>query len=430
MADLAVDARPPASGARGVSVAGISLLFGALYFVQTVGDPTSGLIAQPIRSLLNADGASPAAIAGVMALLALPWAIKPLFALLSDFVPLLGSRRRSYLIASTALAALGLGAAYLVPLDGGDRWVLVTLLLLPTLGIAFSDVLADALMIEVGKPRGLTGRLQAVQWFAAWLALLLSGIVGGWLTSTGRHGVSFLLCAVLWTVSLVLALLFVREPPRAAGAGELRSTAAALRSAVSVPGILTICAVSFVWDCNLLSGSVSYLHVTGTLGLSEQVFGNAFSCFSGGAMTETIGYALYCRRIGTTPLLHCAIATGVLGNVLYWWVTDAASLYIVSTLVGLAYMTGSLILLDLSARLVPIPVAATVFAVIMSLASLGSAVGEGVGGVLFERTSDGYGADAAYRIVLVAGAVVIASCWLWVPRLGRQLAMSAQSGAA
>jgi hypothetical protein len=98
--------------------------------------------------------------------------------------------------------------------------------------------------------------------------------------------------------------------------------------------------------------------------------------------------------------------------------------------VGLAYMTGSLILLDLSARLVPIPVAATVFAVIMSLASLGSAVGEGAGGVLFERASDGYGADAAYRIVLVAGAIVIASCWLWVPRLGRQLAMHARSRAA
>jgi Na+/melibiose symporter-like transporter len=427
MADSAADAGPPARAASGVSITGISALFGALYLVQSVGDPTSGLIAQPVRSLLRADGERPAAIAGIMALLALPWALKPLFALLSDFVPLLGSRRRSYLIASTAVAALGLGAAYLAPLGADDRWLLVLLLLLPTLGIAFSDVVADALMIEIGKPRGLTGRLQSVQWSAAWLALLLSGVVGGWLTSTGRHGVSFVLCALLWTASLVLTLLFVREPPRAAGVAEPRSAAAALRAAVSVPGLLTICVVSFVWDCNLLSGSVNYLHVTGTLGLSEQVSGSAFSCFSAGALAAAAGYALYCRRIGAAALLHCAIATGVLGNVLYWWVTDAASLYVVSALAGLAYMTGSLILLDLAARLVPIPVAATVFAVIMSLASLGSSVGEAVGGVLFERASDGFGPDAAYRVVLFAGAIVIASCWLWVPRLRRELARQTQT---
>jgi hypothetical protein len=31
-----------------------------------------------------------------MALLAVPWTIKPAFGLLSDFVPLFGSRRRNY----------------------------------------------------------------------------------------------------------------------------------------------------------------------------------------------------------------------------------------------------------------------------------------------------------------------------------------------
>jgi MFS family permease len=404
------------------NLAGVSTLFAAIYFVQSVGDPASGLIAQPVRSLLDRWGESPAAIAGLMALFALPWSLKPLLAVLSDFVPLRGSRRRGYLLVSTAVAAIGLGIAYFVPLQPGDRWLLALLLFLPTLGIAFTDVLADALMIEVGKPRGLTGRLQSVQWFAAYLALLLSGAIGGWLTSSGRHELAFLLCALLWTGSFVLTLVFVREPHRHVGAVELRSTAAALRGAVAVPGLITICAISFVWDCNPLSYSVNYLHVTRTLGLSEQAYGNAFSLFSAGAMAATVGYGLYCRRVGTTALLHGAIAAGVLGNVLYWWVTSDASLYFVATLVGFAYMTGSLILLDLAARLVPIPVAATVFAVIMALANLGSVVGEGVGGWLFERAAESYGETAAYRIVLAAGVALIASCWLWVPRLRRELA--------
>ena len=73
-------------------------------------------------------------------------------------------------------------------------------------------------MIEVGKPRGLTGPLQSAQWFAASLGLLCSGIAGGCLTSRNRHELAFLICAVLWTASLVLTLAFVREPQHAVDA--------------------------------------------------------------------------------------------------------------------------------------------------------------------------------------------------------------------
>ena len=64
--------RPPAAG-----VAGAYFFFAALYFVQSVGDPISGLIAQPVRSLLKSWGESPAALGVLMALLAVPWTIKP-----------------------------------------------------------------------------------------------------------------------------------------------------------------------------------------------------------------------------------------------------------------------------------------------------------------------------------------------------------------
>ena len=70
------------------------IFFAALYFIQSVGDPTSGLVSQPVRSLLRNWGESPASLAALMALLAFPWSIKPAFGLLSDFVPLLGCPRR------------------------------------------------------------------------------------------------------------------------------------------------------------------------------------------------------------------------------------------------------------------------------------------------------------------------------------------------
>src|SRR5262245_47835630 len=76
-------------GSQGLGTAGAYTFFAVMYFVQSVGDPTSGLIAQPTRSLLRSWGESPASLAGLMALLAIPSLVKPAFGLLSDFVPLL-----------------------------------------------------------------------------------------------------------------------------------------------------------------------------------------------------------------------------------------------------------------------------------------------------------------------------------------------------
>ena len=93
---------------RGSGTADAYTFFAILYFIQSVGDPTSGLIAQPIRSLLRHWGESPASLAALMALLAIPWSIKPAFGLLSDFLPLLGSRRRNYLLLANGTAAVSL----------------------------------------------------------------------------------------------------------------------------------------------------------------------------------------------------------------------------------------------------------------------------------------------------------------------------------
>jgi BT1 family len=147
---------------RAAGVAGAYFFFAALYFVQSVGDPTSGLVAQPVRSLLRSWGESPAALGALMALLAVPWTIKPVFGLLSDFVPLFGSRRRNYLLLANGGAALSL-----------------LLLALTTMTIALGDVMVDALMVEKGQPLGLTGRFQSIQWAAANAALLLTGVLGG-----------------------------------------------------------------------------------------------------------------------------------------------------------------------------------------------------------------------------------------------------------
>ena len=82
-------------------VFGLTAVFGLLYFAQGIREPTEGLIAQPTRSLLRNWGYSADTVTTYMALLALPWAAKPLYGLLTDFVPIAGTRRRSWLLLTT-----------------------------------------------------------------------------------------------------------------------------------------------------------------------------------------------------------------------------------------------------------------------------------------------------------------------------------------
>jgi len=60
-------------------------------------------------------------------------------------------------------------------------WSLAALILIMGLGFAFTDVLTDAMMVENGKPLGLTGAFQSVQWAAINVATIVVGVIGGYL---------------------------------------------------------------------------------------------------------------------------------------------------------------------------------------------------------------------------------------------------------
>ncbi len=352
-----------------------------------------------------------------MGLLALPWSLKVLFGLLSDLVPLFGSRRRNYLLISSVSASAGLLALYLLPVPAGAHWLLFTWLLLPTIGIAFGDVLVDALMVETGQPRGLTGRLQSIQWTAVNVAMLLTGVVGGYLSSVERQENALLLCAVLWAGSFVLAYRFARDTPDVQPMSG-RRTMTALTHAFERPGLIVICGILFLWSFNPLWVSVLYLHMTGALHFDEQTYGNTYSVFSAGSVVASLLYGFYCRRIRLGVLVHASILAGMFANLLYWHLTTLDGAYVVSFVAGAAFMTGTLIQLDAAARLVPIEVAATLFAAIMAVTNLASSVSEALGGALYEFLDAG---NFAFDAVVVLSTLCAASCWLLMPRLKREM---------
>jgi hypothetical protein len=253
------------------------------------------------------------------------------------------------------------------------------------------------------------------------LALLVSGVIGGWVSESGRHDVAFLLCGLVWIPSFALALRYAREAPRPPSAEGLRETASGFLEAARTPGLMTVVAILFLWSFNPSWVTVQYLHVTGTLAMDEQTFGNASSVFSAGCVVASIAYAFYCRRVPMGRLVGIAILTGVVGYGAYLDTSTPALLYAASFVSGVANMTGILIQLDVAARLIPVRVAATGFAVLMAVTNVAASVSEAVGTQVYGALAPSLGAVPAYEAIVVASALFAASCWMLVPRLRREI---------
>ena len=397
--------------------AGLVLLFGTLYFVQGIAEPTEGLIAQPVRSLLKSWDRSPGTITTFMALMALPWAFKPFYGLLTDFVPLAGTRRRSYLLLSTAVTVLGLGYLYFARLPAGEMGLLLTLLLLPTLGVAFSDVVIDALMVEKGQPLGLTGLLQSAQWTAMYAGTIVAGQLGGYLSQYNQQETAFLICAGVTFATLVLAWFCVPEQPRPPQPAGFSDALSSIWAAIKSPAVLAAALFVFLWSFNPFSTSVLYIYATQDVGLSETFYGTTVSLVSLGAMIASLAYGTYCRRFSFTALIHLSIVSGILATLAYWGLRDKTSAAVISVVVGFTYMTGNLVQFDMVARVCPLSAAGTTFALLMGLTNLSASLSAALGGWFYEIWSSHWGPTMSFNLLVLVGAVTNAACWLVIPLL-------------
>jgi len=391
------------------------IVFAALYFVQGTGQLSAGLLSQPLRSMLNNWGRDSAEIATFMFLLGFPWYIKPIFGLLTDFVPIRGFRRKSYLILSSLLVTVGFLVATLLPLSPAAATAILLVLLLPSFGIAFNDVATDATMIEVGQPLGITGRLQSAQWGAIYGAALLCGVAGGWISQHGQQRLGFLVCALLGAVALYIAIYHIREKPRPElQRGQLKRAIKVLGEAAHTRIVILIAVFYLLLNFNPFSADVLYVHMSKELGFSEQFIGYTYTISSFSAIVACILYGLFAKRVPLRVLLHGSVIFMVLSSLVYIGLGTQTSAIIISLAYGFIYMVTFLTQLELASRYCPPAAAGTVFALLMSLSNFSVSLSSILGGRFYETWKLSLGADTAYSLLVVVGAGFTVICWLLV----------------
>jgi predicted MFS family arabinose efflux permease len=395
----------------------LAVLFAVVYFAQGMWY----LPEQTITIVLKDRGLSASQVADFALIAWLPWFIKPVYGLLSDFVPLFGRRRQSYFLLTSAMAGVaGLALAWGNWIATGQIWTFdllglttftvvegFTLFLVMALGLAFTDVLTDAMMVERGRPLRLTGAFQSVQWGCITLASVLVGELGGQLAETRSLRAAFVLAACFPLMSLSMGLTFVRETPTRASRAAFLETWRGIRGALGSREIWLVAGFIFFFWFSPSFGPAFLYYQTDTLKFSQQFIGRLAAL---GAVSGVVGAVLYAplsRRLSLKSIMHISIALGVLAMLSYLFYRDAASAVVITVAFGALGMIFNLGFLDLAAKACPPRVEATFFAALMSVLNAATKLSENVGARLYDVVG--------YEWLVWIGAGMTALTWLLMP---------------
>jgi len=379
----------------------LALLFGIVYFAQGMWY----LPNQTITISLKDAGLSAGQVATFFAITTVPWLIKPVYGLLSDFVPLFGFHRKSYLMLTSATAA---AAGILLGVTGEHSYSRMAILFTGmALGLAFTDVLVDALMVENGKPLRLTGAFQSVQWGAITVASILVGELGGYLAEHRRLHAAFFIAACFPLVSFLMAALFVREAPARKEREEFRITWRAISRALAEREIWVVGGFIFFWTFSPSFGPALLYYQTDVLHFSQQFIGHLGALAAVAGVVGALIYAPLSRLVPLRRLINLSIGVGVVGTLAYLFYEGPVSALIIDVVFGCVGMTTQLAFLDLAAKSCPRHIEATFFALLMSIYNGGTQISQNIGGRLY----DSFG----YTPLVLISTAFTALAWVLVP---------------
>jgi MFS family permease len=375
-----------------------------------------GIINQPLVYFLKSNlGFAPDQVTKYLALLIIPWIIKPLYGLISDYIPVLGYHRRPYLIVSNALAVAAF--IWMTGLTGATP--ILVALFLTAFGMAASSTIAEAVLVENGNRLGTAGKFLNQQWLWFNLASVAASLTGGWLAGHMAPGSAFhsaaLAAAFLPAIVMLGSWFLVAE--------QKVAPAAISKEHFQLPEVLKSKAFwitmvfLFVWNIVPSFGTPLYYRMTDELKFSQQFIGIISAVGSLGSVLGAFVYTFAAKRMKLANLLYLSLAVGTIGQLSYLWFNNATLALIISGVNGVFAMLALVASLTVAAHASPQKSAGFAFALLMSVNNLSNQLASNIGASLYVHTFHGH-----INPVICIAAIGTAVCAVIVPllKLGNQ----------
>lgn len=364
----------------------------------------------------------PAEMSALTGIFTLPWTIKPLYGFLSDGVPLFGYRRRSYLILAGMLGCLSFWAlsadfwgilgsmdASLVTADSDLFRGTIAAFLLSSACIAFSDVVADGIVVQRTRDSDdpkVAGGLQSLCWGSAAIGSLLSAYFSGSLLEIMGPQQVFAITAVLPAVVALIAFAIDEKPIsnvhdnttqpttnlQKSNVEGVKDQIIALKEAIQLPNVWKPAFFLFLWQSTPTSEGAFLYFMTDDLGMGPEFLGRVRLVT---AAASLLGVWLYQKFLRTVTIKNILKWTSILSAPLGLsqlllishinrdlGIPDGAFVFGDDVVLAILGELAFLPILVLAARICPPGVEAVLFATLMSIFNGASTVGTEIGAAL------------------------------------------------
>jgi MFS family permease len=385
------------------------VFFAIVYLVEGIGQARVGIIYQPLTHYLKEIGWTALQVTAYFAVLNFPWVIKPVFGLVSDFVPLFGYRRKSYLIIASLCAA----GAYAAIARQAEPGAFALPLLLTAYAMATASTLCGALLAENGQAFRLSSSFVSQQWLWFYIAIMASSFAGGALVETLPALSALQVAAAVAAVAplaVVLASLFLLDEDKVkANVFEARLTFQSMLRASLSAKLYLVALFLFLYSFAPGFGTPLYYFMTDELKFSQSTIGILGAIASAGWIAGALVHRFLLRGMSSKALLTLSIVLGTLSAASFLLLADPVTAAIVNFANGVAMMIATIAALTLAADYCPKRAEGFAFAGLMSIMNLAELCSNTVGAWLYDHVFDGRlgplivvsAASTAFALVLV-----------------------------
>ncbi len=372
----------PSSAVTNHSLLVAGIVIGVGFLATTLAQPRV-LLHIPLQNLLkNVLHTDRSTNAAFFFWVGLPWYIKPLIGVLSDAFPILGRRRKSYIL----IGAVASVAAWVSLIGATNSYSeLLTICMVANLATVIASTALGGYMVEVAHATSGAGRLSSLRNLAMQFSYLVAGPAGGFLatlalswTALACGAVSFLVVPVAWWL--------VREPYRQpARSGVLQSVGQQLRAMVHARALWAAALVAALFFVAPGVGTTLFYLQQNTLHVSTEGQGYLAFLSSGAGMLAAAAYGFYgARRFRLRTLLLACLLFNAFVTLGYLFYDSYVHAQAIEAINGAGTALGEVVVMHLAVRATPAGSEALGFAVLMAVRNLFMWGGDWLGSALIE----------------------------------------------
>ncbi|MGD9683273.1 MAG: MFS transporter [Candidatus Obscuribacterales bacterium] len=384
---------------RQVAEANLSAFFFAAYVLQGFACAQFGVVGQPTQYfLLEGLSLNAGEISLIMSVMMIPWIIKPVYGMISDAIPLLGYRRKSYLVIGSLVAS----CAFLVMSRFCSLVPVLGSLVIAATCMAVSTALMVGLAVERGRSDGRTRSYFRIQELGYYLTNIFVVTGAGYLCHIASPERSLQIAATIASSCAfalsVLTLFWLREPRRAGAESDIRTRLKGIVLSMNSSEVGYIVLLTCLWNFTMAYGPALYYHESRTLVFTQALIGQLSAWMAAGTIVGAILFGRVTK--GLSNRKQCIVTALLLFSSIlaYSFLSTPLSAILLELFHGFANMFAVLTIYGLASDSCPEGVEASMMSVIVAVLNLATCSAMFFGGQLFTHwLGNDYGA-----LVLIA----------------------------